>query len=250
MQSKYRAGLFALCLSLLCGQVAAQDKFRIYTENYPPFNMSISGQTFAHKPDDITGLCTDLVKQMLTHTSISFSMKLRDWSAGLSRAMKKPNHGIFCTAKTEERLPYFNWVGPLAEIQWTLFAKPGSSIKLNKLEDAKKYRIGGYKGDVLSDYLIDRGFNVITITNDALNPRKLVLGQIDLWVSDKLSGPYLASETEDIEDLVPALVFNSTPLYLAVNKETNPKTLESLKNAYKLIKSNGEADAITEQYVQ
>jgi polar amino acid transport system substrate-binding protein len=250
MQSKFQVGVISLLMSFFSTLAVGQDKLRIYTENYPPYNMSNSGQPFAHKAEDISGLCTELVKAILKHSKVDFSLKLREWSAGLSRAQKRPNHAIFCTAKTDERKPYFHWVGPLAEIEWTLFAKPGSNIKLKKLEDAKQYRIGGYKGDVLSDYLIERGFNVVTIANDALNPRKLMLGQIDLWITDGLSGPYLASESEDIEDLAKVLVFKTTPLYLAVNIETDAKIVNELNNAYNLIKGNGEADAISAQYMQ
>lgn len=250
MQSKFQIGVMALVLSFFSSISFGEDKLRLYTENYPPYNMSNSGQPFAHKAEDISGLCTELVKAILKHSKVDFSLKLREWSAGLNRAQKRPNHAIFCTAKTEERDPYFHWIGPLTEIEWTLFAKPGSKIKLESLDDAKKYRIGGYKGDVLSDYLIEKGFDVVTIANDALNPRKLMLDQIDLWITDGLSGPYLASESEDIEDLTKVLVFRTTPLYLAVNVESNEKIVNELNNAFELIQNNGEADAIRSQYIQ
>lgn len=250
MQFKFQVGFIALMMAFFSTASVGGEKLRLYTENYPPYNMSNSGKPFAHKSEDISGLCTELVKAMLKHSDVNFSLKLRPWATGLSRAQKRPNHAIFCTAKTDERTPYFHWVGPLTEIEWTLFAKPGSQITLKSLEDAKKYRIGGYKGDVLSDYLIERGFNVVTIDNDALNPRKLMLDQIDLWITDGLSGPYLASESEDIEDLAKVLVFKTTPLYLAVNIETDAKIVNELNNAYEFIKDNGEADAIRSQYIQ
>ena len=245
-----RCWLYLLVLLIMSGQASAGEKLHIYTENYPPYNMSVSGQAFAHKADDIEGLCTEMVTAIMKRSGVDYSIKLRNWANGFGRAKRKPNNAIFCAAKTEEREPFFHWVGPLASIDWVLFAKPGSEIKLKSLDQAKKYRIGGYKGDVMSEYLIGKGFNVSTMANDRLNPRKLMIDQIDLWVTDGLSGPYIASEAEDVTGLVPVLKFNSTALYLAVNKETDPDTVAALNKAFKQVNESGEAQSISDAYLQ
>ncbi|WP_020409712.1 substrate-binding periplasmic protein [Hahella ganghwensis] len=230
-------------------QALAQEKLSIFTENYPPYNMSLSGSAFAHKEEDIAGLCSDVVKALMRKSKLDYRLKLRNWATGLSRAKTKPNHAIYCAARTEDREPYFHWVGPLANIDWTLYAKPGSTIKLNSLDDARKYRIGGYKDDVMSNYLIERGFNVSTMANDSLNPRRLVLDQIDLWVTDGLAGPYVASE-EDITDLVSVLTFRSTPLYMAVNINSDPELINKLQATFKAMAESGEVEAMSKPYVQ
>ncbi|OZG72372.1 amino acid ABC transporter substrate-binding protein [Hahella sp. CCB-MM4] len=248
-----RRALIGLCAGLVVvtsGQyAAAEEKLNIFTENYPPYNMSLSGTAFAHKEEDIAGLCTDVVKALMKRTKLDYRLKLRNWATGLSRAKTKPNHAIFCAARTEDREPFFHWIGPLANIDWTLYAKPGSTIKLNNLDDAKKYRIGGYKDDVMSNYLIERGFNVSTMANDSLNPRRLVLDQIDLWVTDGLAGPYVASE-EDITDLVPVLTFRHTPLYMAVNVNSDPKVVKTLETNFKAMEEAGEVEAMSKPYEQ
>ncbi len=250
MGSKLKIGCSLVMLLGFSIPSWAADKLHIYTENYPPYNMSVSGQPFAHDKEDITGLCTEMVKTIMKHASVDYSLKLRNWTTGLERAKKKPNHAIYCTAKTEERDPYFHWIGPLANIQWVLFAKPGSTIKLKNLDDAKPYRIGGYKNDVMSNYLLEKGFNVATMANDSLNPRRLDLDQIDLWVTDGLSGPYVASEAADMTGLVQVLSFKKTPLYMAVNKETDGDIVKALNAAMKLMAESGEAEAIANPYLQ
>lgn len=226
----------AFLIMLFSASTQASDKLYLYTEQFPPYNMTDNGQPFAHKADEITGLCTDMVKAIIKRIPYDVKMKLRNWNYGLDRAKQKADHGIFCTARNEERESWFQWVGPLTEIRWTLFAKAGSDIRLTTLEDARKYRIGGYKGDVMTQYLIDQGFNVSVVDSDAMNPLRLHHGQIDLWIADYLSGPYVASDAADLSDMEAALIFRSTPLYLALNKDMDGKIVKSIMQAHDALK--------------
>lgn len=244
---KRKIGLL-LSLLLMTGCATASEELRVYTEQYPPYNMTANGQPFAHKAEDVSGLCTDILKALLANTDLPYSIKLRALNYGLNRAGQHPNHAIYCVSKTADREPSFDWVGPLASIKWTLFAKPGSSIELKNLEDARKYRIGGYKGDVMTNYLDDKGFDVQAISNNGLNARRLENDQIALWVADGLAGPYLAADTADVTDLKPVLVFRETPMYLAVNKDTAPEILKALNEGYRKLVESGEKEAISQAY--
>lgn len=243
-------GKFGLLLSLLLmtGCATANEELRIYTEQYPPYNMTTNGQPFAHSEADVTGLCTDVLKALVNQANLEYNIKLRDLSYGLNRAEQHPNHAIYCVSKTEDREPLFNWVGPLANIKWTLFAKPGSAIELDDLDDAREYRIGGYNGDVMTNYLTERGFNVSAISNNGLNARRLAQDQIDLWVADGLAGPFLAADASDITDLKRVLVFRETPMYLAVHKESNPEILRALHESYQKLLESGDMETIERSY--
>jgi len=244
---KKRIGLL-LGLLLAASYATATEELRIYTEQYPPYNMTSNGQPFAHSTEEISGLCTDILKALMANTSLEFSIKLRDLSYGLNRAGQHPNHAIYCVSKTPDREPSFHWVGPLASIKWTLFAKPGSSIKLNNLEQARQYRIGGYNGDVMTNYLADEGFNVLPISKNGLNARRLVEDQISLWVADGLAGPYLAADAADVTNLKQVLVFRETPMFLAINNETDPKIIQALEEGYRKLVESGEKEAILQAY--
>ncbi|MDM8179804.1 MULTISPECIES: substrate-binding periplasmic protein [Marinobacter] len=243
-------GKFGLTMALMltAGCTTAAEELRIYTEQYPPYNMTTNGQPFAHSEADITGLCTDVVKALLGKAELDYSIKLRDLSYGLNRAERHPDHAIYCVSKTEDRAPFFDWVGPLSSIEWTLFAKPGASIELNTLNDAHSYQIGGYKGDVMTNFLIDKGFDVSAISNNGLNARRLVQDQIDLWVADGLAGPYLAADASDVTGLERVLVFRETPMYLAVHKDTAPEILQALNKSYQALVESGEKETISRSY--
>lgn len=241
-------GKIGLLFSLLLISGYATAELRIYTEQYPPYNMTTNGQPFAHSQKDITGLCTDVLNAVLERANLEYSIKLRDLSYGIKRAEQHSNHGIYCVSRTEDRDPAFDWVGPLASIKWTLFAKPGSSIELKTLEDATQYKIGGYNGDVMTSYLADKGFNVSAISNNGLNARRLVQDQIDLWVADGLAGPYLAADASDVTELEQVLVFRETPMYLAINKNTDPNILSALQDSYQKLVSSGDIETISRSY--
>lgn len=243
-----RSALLALMLAGAAASATAAERLYIFTENYPPYNASKSGQGFAHNEDEITGICTDMVKAMLARVDYDYIMKMRVWSYAYDWVQGRENHGLFCTARTDERESQFQWVGPLASIKWTLFAAPDSDITLSSLEEAKDLRIAGYKGDVMSDYLVSQGFNVVMSPSGDVNARRLVLGQADLWVTDGLVGPLVAKEEHDIEGLKPVLVFRETPMYLAVSNETSPEIVEDLQTALDAARSAGELDAIVASY--
>lgn len=236
-----------LFLSLAPAAVA-EDKLYIFTENYPPYNASTTGQGFAHNAGDIAGICTDMVKQMMNRVDYEYIMKMRDWSRAYDWVQGRENHALFCTARTDEREDQFQWVGPLAPIKWTLFAAPDSVIELDSLEQARQYKIAGYKGDVMSDYLVSQGFEVIMNVSGDQNPRRLTLGQADLWVTDGLVGPLVAEEEHGITGLKPVLVFRETPMYLAVSNETDPEIVKDLQRGLDEARESGALDGIISRY--
>ncbi|OEY66084.1 substrate-binding periplasmic protein [Marinobacter sp. X15-166B] len=240
--------LMLALLALVNTSVAvAAEKLYVYTENYPPFNMSTQGRGFEHSAGNIDGICAERAKAVIEQAGIDYVMKLRNWDYGYTRAQTRVNHGIFCTTYTDDRAPLFKWVGPLAQNEWTIFAPPGSTFKMNRLADAKGKTIGGYRNDVGADYLQARGHTVSLLESDDLNPKRLELGQIDLWLAERLGGPYLASQ-QDVEGLVPVFSFNSVDLYLAMNPDTPDHLIATLNQALETIRANGLYDAIGTKY--
>ncbi|MDI9244757.1 ABC transporter substrate-binding protein [Marinobacter sp. CHS3-4] len=244
--SKTLPWLLLMCAGPLTA--AEGERFYIFTENYPPYNAPTNGKSFAHDSEDISGICTDMVKAMMSRLDYDFVMKMRDWSLAYDWVKGRENHGLFCTARTEERENEFQWVGPLASIRWTLFAAPDSDISIDSLEEARQYTIAGYKGDVMSDYLISEGFEVIASVSGEQNPRRLTLGQADLWVTDGAVGPLVAEEQHGITGLKPVLVFRETPMYLAVSNETDQSVVDDLQAALDQARDAGEIDEVLASY--
>jgi polar amino acid transport system substrate-binding protein len=235
-------------LVALSNVAKSDDKVYLFTEQLPPYSMTISGKPFAHSANDVTGLCVDIVKEVFKSASVPYKMKLRNWSYGISKVSRSINNGIFCTARTAEREKQFKWVGPITNHITSLFAKPGSDIVLETLEDARKYKIGGYKGDFMSEYFTKNGFDFSTVNNDVMNPSRLKQGSIDLWVAEELVGPYIASDALNMEDLTQVYSFEPTPVYLALNPETSDATVKKLQAALDTARSSGKLYSLEQLY--
>lgn len=233
--------------SMASESALASEKLYIYTENFPPYNMSATGRAFEHNANSIDGICTEMVQAILQKTDLDYVIKLRNWDVGYNRALSKPNHGIFCTTYTEERAQRFKWVGPLTKNLWTIFAASGTNLKIDKLEDTKGMLYAGYRNDVMTNYLLERGYEVSAMESDDINPKRLELGQVDLWIADRLAGPYFAS-LQDVEGLEPVFSFNETELYLAMNLETSEEVMKKLQGGLQEIKDSGMYEAIETKY--
>ncbi|NYZ66393.1 ABC transporter substrate-binding protein [Endozoicomonas sp. SM1973] len=242
--------LLAVYVCLLATSVNAgpEDKVVLLTENYPPFNMSTNKKNFA-RGDNITGLSTEIVREMFKRANINYSLTLRfPWKRIFRLTLEKPNYGLFSTTRTPEREDLFKWVGPLVVNKWVFLAKPDSEIKLTKLDDAKQLRVGGYKGDALANYLESVGFQIITSFRDNENAVKLMSDKIDLWASGHLSGVYFASQ-EGIVGLKPLLTFKKTEMYLAFNKETPGRITRALQQALDNMIKDGTYDLLARRYL-
>ncbi|EPQ7045469.1 substrate-binding periplasmic protein, partial [Pseudomonas aeruginosa] len=220
----------------------------LLTENFPPYNMAINGKNFAQE-DNIDGIAVDIVREMFKRAGIKYSLTLRfPWDRIYKLALEKPGYGVFVTARLAEREDKFKWVGPIGPDDWVLLAKGDSPITLGSLDEAKKYRIGAYKGDAIAEFLGKNGFEADLALRDQENAQKLVKGQIDLWASGDPAGRYLAKQ-EGVTGLKTVLRFNSDQLYLALNCETPDEVVQKLQAALDGMRKEGFVEDILNSYL-
>ena len=241
------------CGLLLAGMAKAETDSSDYsvvllTENFPPYNMAINGKNFAQE-DSIDGIAVDIVKEMFKRAGVQYSLTLRfPWDRIYKLALEKPGYGVFVTARLPEREGQFKWVGPIGPDDWVLLAKADSQIALNNLEEAKKYRVGAYKGDAIAEYLADHGFEPVLALRDQENAGKLQEGQIDLWASGDPAGRYLAKQV-GVTGLKTVLRFNSDQLFLALNRETPDAVVQKLQAALDKMRAEGFVDDVLNSYL-
>lgn len=220
----------------------------LLTENFPPYNMAINGKNFAQE-DSIDGIAVDIVKEMFKRAGVQYSLTLRfPWDRIYKLALEKPGYGVFVTARLPERESQFKWVGPIGPDDWVLLAKADSKITLNNLDEAKKYRVGAYKGDAMANYLTERGFEPVLALRDQENAGKLQEGSIDLWASGDPAGRYLAKQV-GVTGLKTVLRFNSDQLFLALNRETPDAVVQKLQAALDKMRAEGFVDDVLNSYL-
>ncbi|WP_030129283.1 ABC transporter substrate-binding protein [Pseudomonas sp. QTF5] len=220
----------------------------LLTENFPPYNMAKNGKNFA-QDENINGIAVDIVREMFKRADITYSLTLRfPWERIYKLALEKPGYGVFVMARLPDREKLFKWVGPIGPDDWIMLAKADSKITLESLEQARKYKIGAYKGDAIAETLAKQGLKPIVVLRDQDNAKKLVNGQIDLWATGDPAGRYLARQ-EGVSGLKTVLRFNSAELYLALNKDVSDETVAKLQAALDQLRKEGVVDDIMGRYL-
>ena len=90
--------------------------------------------------------------------------------------------------------------------------------------------------------------NPIVVLRDQDNAKKLVHGQIDLWATGDPAGRYLARQ-DGVTGLKTVLRFNSTELYLALNKDVSDDVVAKLQAALDQLRKEGVVDDIMARYL-
>ncbi|VVN77693.1 substrate-binding periplasmic protein [Pseudomonas fluorescens] len=220
----------------------------LLTENFPPYNMAKNGKNFA-QDENINGIAVDIVREMFKRADITYSLTLRfPWERIYKIALEKPGYGVFVMARLPDREKLFKWVGPIGPDDWIMLAKADSKITLDTLNDARKYKIGAYKGDAIAETLAKQGLKPVVVLRDQDNAKKLVNGQIDLWATGDPAGRYLARQ-DGVTGLKTVLRFNSAELYLALNKNVPDDAVAKLQAALDQMRKDGVVDEIMARYL-
>ena len=220
----------------------------LLTENFPPYNMAKNGKNFA-KDENIEGIAVDIMRETFKRAGISYNLTLRfPWERIYKLALEKPGYGVFVMARLPDREALFKWVGPIGPDDWVLLAKADSKIQLENLEQARRYRIGAYKGDAIAESLDKQGLKPIVALRDQDNAQKLLEGQIDLWATGDPAGRYLARQV-GVNGLKTVLRFNSAQLYLALNKDVPDEVVARLQAALEQLREEGRIDQIMANYL-
>lgn len=210
------------------------------TEQYPPNQMMINGQ--------LGGLVTDKVREMMARAHIDYRIVMLPWLRAYSLAQTQANYCVFNTAHTPDRDKLFKWVEPTTYADWTLFGLAGRKFDIDNLEDARRYVIGTYNGDIRDSYLKERGFIVDTAIEESVNPRKLVAQRIDLWAANRLVGNDLIRKAGLTKQVVPVHTFFRVTGGLACSLATPDATIITLRQALASMISDGTTAKIEQRY--
>ncbi len=216
------------------GENRAAD-LTFYTEERPPTNYAFDGV--------IVGSATDTIRVMLARARLRGRFEIVPWQRAISLAEHQENTCAYATKRNKERETNFRWLGPVSSAQAILYARAGSTIHLQNLTDAKRYRIGGYLGDAFAASLRDAGYTVELVDRNALNGNKLINGRIDLWIGNRAT-----SATDTFAKLIPALKLPQVDLYVACHRNISPEAMARLAGALRQMRRDGTFDTIQARY--
>ncbi len=215
MKQRARTRLVAaVCCAaaLLAAGMARAQGLRMVSEHLPPSSM-MEGNV-------VVGRETAKVRELLARARIPYTIELLPWKRAYAQALREADTCVYSTTRTPEREALFRWIGPLNEAEWILYGLASRHLALRTLDDA-------------------RGLEVAPVTQEWLNPQKLLLGRIDLWAVGMAvdSRPFAGKEWEGM--VVPLLTFNRVQTYLACNRQVPEAQLAAMQRAVSAMRRDG-----------
>ena len=220
----------------------------VLTEDYKPFQ-------YKDEKGQLVGFGLDLITLMFKDAGINMKggkIYLYPWARAYKVLQEEKNTAVFMTVRSEKRENLFKWVGPLAPRKMWLFKlRKRKDIQVKTLEDAKRYRVGGYKSSADTVYMIELGLKPYLVPHQHLITRMLVKGRFDLMSSLELT------MSDRLRDLgLPYDIVEKTILldgrydyYLALNKQTSDVIVNRLQASLDKIKKYSTYDQLKNKYL-
>jgi len=248
MKNKRILTLF--CFIFTAFTQAAPQQLMLVTEHFPPFQ-------FVSQSEHVDGFATKLIEAALKLTPYQYQVKIYPWSRSFFLAQNKENTCIFLMSRDKAREKQFQWVAPiLSTNDYFIALSSRDDIKINNIEDVKKYKVAVLKGDRTYYNLLKLGFienKNLYVINDSTSMLKVLTKrkQIDFILSDIIDVKYRAMFNNMDYGLFKAYFkLNKTPvdLYFACSLKTPKEVVEKLSLAFGTIKENGTYDKILDSW--
>lgn len=218
------AGIFVLTA---CTVPVRTDKLRVLSEEYPPYN-------YTDEQGVLTGPSTVIVKGILNKLGLDTKIEVLPWAESYAIVLENPNVALYSTARTPERERDFMWVGPIGSYENWLYAKKGSGVRVNSLDEAKAVKaIAAVKDEAGQQKLAEQGFINFTFTDSTSDGlKKLMAGEADLWLGAQAAVDVIAKKAGvDPAQLEPAVFVHKVDFYIAFNKNTPFATVDQWQKA-------------------
>ncbi len=215
-----------------CTPAAPAEKVRVLMEDYPPYNY-VDAQG---KP---AGTSTEVVNAVMGKLGVNIPIEVMPWTQAYALTQQEPGVALYSVARTPEREHLFMWVGPIGVYESWLYAKKGSGVRVNTLDEAKAVKaIAAVKDEAGQQALASQGFiNFVYTDSTAEGLKKLMSGEVDLWLGTREGIATVAKEAGvNPDDLEPAVFVHRSDIYIAFNKNTAYATVNAWQKALDSLK--------------
>jgi len=222
----------------------APEIIQMMTEEYPPVTFMKNGK--------IRGFVTDMVREITVRQGLPDSIRLTSWDEAYKVALSNPNVVLFSAERTEKREKLFQWVGPIGKNSSIFYAKKGSGIKMNSLEDARKLATIATTANWFNEQdLKDKGFtNLVSAPQTTENVRQLIQGKVQLSVfTDITVADIVKNAGYSMDDLEPVFTMSNTYFYIAISLGTSPEMVKKWQSVLDEMKKDGTFEKMYRNYI-
>jgi len=210
---------------LACSAPASNAKLRILMPESPPYN-------YVDDKGQAAGSATEVVRAIMQKLGQDIPIELMSWDEAYALTLKGPDIALFSTARIPSREDKFLWVGPIQKAERYLYAKKGSGIKLNSIDDLKAgTTVAGVNEDSGTQYCLAHGCKLVYAENDEIALQKVINGSADI-VSASADISYAAKKAGvNLDDLERVLYAENHDLYIAFSKNTSASVVQQWQQA-------------------
>jgi len=231
------------------------DDLILMTEQFPPYNFEEDGKLQGFAVDTMV-LMLERMNSKLTRDDIH----LLPWANAYNKTLKKKNTVLFAMARSKARENLFKWVGPISFSKGVLIARKDKHIKINSIDDVKKYKIGVIRDDYGEQLLVQKEVEksgLERVAKAIILIRMLNAGRIDMWSYGENTAKWLIKKNGfNPEDYETVYVLEERESYYAFHKDTPDSLIQKFQETLDDLKKQpvdggkSEYEKIVDDYVK
>lgn len=241
--------LISVFLAFILSSGAQAATYKIFAAVTPPL-LEKTGSGVAGLSGVFGKIAAD--KILKSGKAAEFEVTWVPWKRALAETQKNKDALFLPLARTPEREKEYCWLGHLGTAEsWFYATNP--KVKIDNLQDLKKYRIGFLNGSMreaeLHKVLGHDARNLDGLTEDLGNYKKLISGRIDIWVTqtevfDKAQADHKA-KTMVLPKVYALKKFLDQDVWIVGNVEMDEKLQDQIRAIFKTKKKDIEAVKVT-----
>jgi polar amino acid transport system substrate-binding protein len=192
-----------------------------------------------------------MVREIIARQGIPDNIRLTSWRNAYNLAAINPNVALFSTERTKERQKLFHWVGPVGKNSAIFYARKGSGIKINSLEEAKKLTAIATTTNWFTEQdLKDKGFtNLVSSPLPVTCVKQLMNGDVQLSIFTDITIPEIVKDAGySMDDLEPVFTVSNTYFSIAMSLGTPLEEVRKWQSVLDGLKAEGTFEKIYRSY--
>lgn len=219
------------------------------TEDNAPLNYPVKGVASGVSVAVVTEILRNLESDVRAE-----DIDVLPWARAYKELQNEPDRVLFSMVQTAERMPQFQWVGPIYRTNVVLFAREASGLQGSTLEDFANMMICAVREDV--------GAQILEVRRHALQRTHLVphakhcasmlaLGRVDLWAFGRDTGDWhIRSNGLSPDDFTEVLQLQESYRYIAFSKDVAPAIVSAFQNELEYMRLSGRLDQVIKDALQ
>ncbi|HWQ68172.1 MAG TPA: transporter substrate-binding domain-containing protein [Methanospirillum sp.] len=212
-----------------------------FTEGYYPYTFRENG-TPKGISVDILQYIASLYGAHIPDEHFTFGT----WEDIYKTTMSQNGTALAILARSPERENLFRWAGPVDQTPIVIFALRDSADQLRNVSPSEM-KIATITEDIAATTLVNAGGKDIVYSSEPkVQIRMLENGSVDGWAYALLPGRQLISQFASNQSaIVPVQTLKTYDFYIAFNRNTSPRIVNSLQDTMDLLRSEKDTSGVS-----